>query len=162
MYKTHMFICVEILYTELTFGKICKILFRNDKLPTFLVQKYFRDLDTQTGLHYHYDVRHQMETFSALLVICAGNSPVTGEFPAQSPVTRSCDVFFKQLLNKRLSKQWWGWWFETPSCPLWRYCDVDPNPTCGVVQSIWARARFPNTMWVGGAMLQSERWLILW
>ena len=25
--------------------------------------------------------RHQMETFSALLVLCAGNSPVTGEFP---------------------------------------------------------------------------------
>ena len=35
---------------------------------------------------------HQMETFSALLVLCVGNSPVTGEFPAQSPVTRSFDV----------------------------------------------------------------------
>ena len=35
-----------------------------------------------------------METFSALLAICAGNSPVTGEFPAQRPVTRSFDVFF--------------------------------------------------------------------
>ena len=34
-----------------------------------------------------------METFSALLAICAGNSPVTGEFPAQRPVTRSFDVF---------------------------------------------------------------------
>ena len=30
-----------------------------------------------------------MEIFSALLAICAGNSPVTGEFPAQRPVTRS-------------------------------------------------------------------------
>ena len=38
--------------------------------------------------------RHQMETFSALLAICARNSPVTGEFPAQRPVTRSFDVFF--------------------------------------------------------------------
>ena len=27
-------------------------------------------------------------------------------------------------LNKRLSKQWWGWWFETLSCPLWRHCNV--------------------------------------
>ena len=36
--------------------------------------------------------RHQMETFSALLAICAGNSPVTGKFPAQMPVTRSFDV----------------------------------------------------------------------
>ena len=35
-----------------------------------------------------------METFSALLAICAGNSPVTGEFPAQRPVTRSFDDFF--------------------------------------------------------------------
>ena len=30
-----------------------------------------------------------METFSALLAICAGNSPVPSEFPAQWPVTRS-------------------------------------------------------------------------
>ena len=47
--------------------------------------------------------RHQMETFSALLAICAGNSPVTGEFPAQRPVTRSFDVFFDLRLNKRLN-----------------------------------------------------------
>ena len=58
--------------------------------------------------------RHQMETFSAVLAICAGNSPVTGEFPAQRPVKRSFDVFFDLCLNKRLSKPWWGWWFETP------------------------------------------------
>ena len=43
--------------------------------------------------------RHQMETFSALLAICAGNSPATGEFPAQRPVTRSFDVFFDLRLN---------------------------------------------------------------
>ena len=53
---------------------------------------------------------------------CPGNSPVTGEFPAQRPVTRSFDVFFDLRLNIRLSKQWWGWWFETPSRPFWRYC----------------------------------------
>ena len=46
-----------------------------------------------------------METFSALLAVYAGNSPVTGEFPAQRPVTRSFDVFFDLRLNKRLSKQ---------------------------------------------------------
>ena len=44
-----------------------------------------------------------------------------GEFPTQRPVTRSFDVFFDLSLNKRLSKQPWGWCFETPSCPLWRY-----------------------------------------
>ena len=65
--------------------------------------------------------RHQMETFFALLALCAGNSLVPGEFPAQRPVTRSFDVFFDLCPNKRLSKQWWGWWFETPLCPLWRH-----------------------------------------
>ena len=54
--------------------------------------------------------RNQMETFSALLAICAGNSPVSGEFPAQRPVTRSFDVFFDVRLIGRLSKQPWGWW----------------------------------------------------
>ena len=50
--------------------------------------------------------RHKMETFSALLAISAGNSPVPGgEFPAPRPVTRSFDVFFDLRLNKRLSKQ---------------------------------------------------------
>ena len=68
--------------------------------------------------------RHQMETFSALLALCAGNSPVPGEFPAQRPVTRSFDVFFDLRLNKPLSKQWWGWWFETLSSPSWRQCNV--------------------------------------
>ena len=63
-------------------------------------------------------------TFSALLAFCAGNSPVTGEFPTQRPVTRSFDVFFDLRLNKQLSKQSWGWWFETPSRSLWRHCNV--------------------------------------
>ena len=67
--------------------------------------------------------RHQMETFFASLAICAGNSPVTGEFPSQRPVTRSFDVFFDLRLNKRLNKQWWGWWFETPTRSLWRHCN---------------------------------------
>ena len=51
--------------------------------------------------------------------ICA--LPVPGEFPAQRPVTQNFDVFFDLRLNKRLSKQSWGWWFETLSRPLWRH-----------------------------------------
>ena len=46
------------------------------------------------------------------------------------PVTRSLDVFFDLHLNKRLSKQSWGWWFETPSCSWWRHCN-DRNITPG-------------------------------
>ena len=42
---------------------------------------------------------HQRETFSALLVLWEGNSPVTGEFPSQRPVTRSFEVFFDLRLK---------------------------------------------------------------
>ena len=44
--------------------------------------------------------------------------------PHTRPVTRSFDVFFDLRLNKRLSKQSWGWWLETPSRTLWRHCNV--------------------------------------
>ena len=64
-----------------------------------------------------------METFSVLLDLCAGNSPVPGEFLAQGPVTRSFVIFFDLRLSKRLSKQSWGWWFETPSRSSWRHCN---------------------------------------
>ena len=69
--------------------------------------------------------RHQMETFSASLAIGVGNSPL----PAQRPVTRSFDVCLDLRLDKRLNKQSWGWWFETPSHPLWRHSnDRSPYP----------------------------------
>ena len=50
--------------------------------------------------------RHQMKALSALLAICAGNSPVSGDFPAQRPVARSFDLFFDRagingLINNR-------------------------------------------------------------
>ena len=66
-----------------------------------------------------------METFSALLAISAGNSPVTSEFHVQRPVTRSFDVFFDLRLNKQISKQSLGWWFEEPSRPIWRQSNVN-------------------------------------
>ena len=65
-----------------------------------------------------------METFSALLALCAGTSPVPGEFRTQRPVTPSFDIYFDLRPNKRLSKQPWGWWFETLLHPLWRHSNV--------------------------------------
>ena len=103
--------------------------------------------------------RHQMETFSVLLAIYAGNSPVPGEFPAQRPVTRSFDVFFDLRLNKRLSKHSWGWWFATLSRPLWRHCNV--LPTCSLFDDpvpVWHRTLY---LWfLGGRWLPGlSRWL---
>ena len=71
--------------------------------------------------------RHQMETFPAILTLCAENSPVTGEFPSQRTVTRSFNVFFDLRLNKVLSKQSSGWLFQTPSRSLWRHCNYPPE-----------------------------------
>ena len=77
---------------------------------------------TSLALGYHM-MTSSNGSISASLAIYAGNLPVTGEFPAQRPVTRSVDVFFDLLLNKRLRKQSWGWWFATPSRSLWRHCN---------------------------------------
>ena len=65
--------------------------------------------------------RHQMGKFSALLALCSGNSPVTGEFPSQRPVTRSFDVSFDLHQDTRLIKQSTRRWFVTPSRSLWRH-----------------------------------------
>ena len=66
-----------------------------------------------------------METFSALLTLCAMNSPVS---PVNSPHKGQCRgaliFFFDLRLNKRLSKQSWGWWFETPLSSLSRRCNA--------------------------------------
>ena len=55
-----------------------------------------------------------METFSALLAICAGNSPASGEFLAQRTVMRSFDVFFDLCLNN-------GWENNREAADLRRY-----------------------------------------
>ena len=100
-----------------------------------------------------------METFSALLAICAGNSPVPGEFPTQRPVTRSFDVYFDLRPNKCLSKQSWGWWFETLSCSLWRHRnEVVKNLIANFVPKLGQTAShpdghqnvFPNNLWPWG------------
>ena len=122
--------------------------------------------------------RHQMETFSALLAICVGNSQVPGEFPTQRPVTRSFDVFFDLRLNKRLSKQWWGWWFETLSRPLWYHRNVSGQrvalsvgllllhvwPEC--TQGRWAGAGATHPAQTDssspGPIAPTEKWWSIW
>ena len=82
--------------------------------------------------------RHQMETFSALLAFVRGihRSPVNSL--SQSPVMRSFDVFFDLRLNKQLSKQSWGWWFETPPRPLWRHCNACSAGFIDTVTRVWS------------------------
>ena len=67
--------------------------------------------------------RLRMETFTALLALCAGNSLATGEFPSQKPVTRNFGILFYLRPYKRLCKQSRRRCSETPSRSLWRYCN---------------------------------------
>ena len=71
--------------------------------------------------------RHEMETFSALLVLCAGihRSPVNS--PHKDQWRRALMFSLICALNKHLSKQSRGWWFETPSRLLCRHCNVTGN-----------------------------------
>ena len=86
--------------------------------------------------------RHQMETFSALLALCEGNSPVTGEFPSQRLVTRNVDVFLDLRLIKRLSKPSRRRWFEMPSRSLWRHCNACSVHRCllSLCHQIWKKS----------------------
>ena len=73
--------------------------------------------------------RHQMKYFPRHWPLC-GEFTGTGEYPAQRPVTRSFDVFCDLRLNKRLSKQPWGWWIETPPWSLWCHCNAHLTNSC--------------------------------
>ena len=83
-------------------------------------------------------MRHSVTSpVSALLTLCAGNSPVSGEIPSQRPVTRSFEVFFDLRRNERVSKQSWGWWFETPSRSLWhRSCITSKSISLRYIRKI--------------------------
>ena len=105
---------------------------KHSKLVRFEKIAACQNVATRANLwRYHHTVRHdkswwrhQMETFSTLLAIRMGNSPVPGDFLAQGLVTRPFDVLFDLRPNKRLSKQSWDWRFERPSRSLWRHCNV--------------------------------------
>ena len=118
-------------------------------VPDWQVAKYVIWLETQKCWHNrrreyrNWSIkdqpwwRHHMETFSMLLAIFTGNSPVTGEFPSQRPVTRSFDIFFDLRLNKRLSKQSKRWWLETPSSSV-DSSNKEPVTLALIFSLIWA------------------------
>ena len=86
-------------------------------------------LHTTWLLYKKYMITSSNGTIYRITGLCAGNSPVTGEFPSQRPVTWSFYVFLDLRLNKQLNKQSCGWLFEMPSGSLWRQCNekIDQN-----------------------------------
>ena len=91
-----------------------------------------------------------------------------GEFPAQRPVTRSFDVFFDLRLNKRLSKQPWGWWFETPEWSLWRHRNVTPKDNISRYQFVFivfvmqALSSYPSVILGSLKHIMTWRFLVIW
>ena len=47
-----------------------------------------------------------METFSALLALCEGKPPVTGEFRSQKPVTQNFKVFLIYTWRNGWANNW--------------------------------------------------------
>ena len=93
--------------------------------------------------------RHQMETFSLV------TGPLCREFtghrwiPPHRPVTRSFDFSLICSLNKRLSKQSWGWWFETSTRLLW--CHWNARSVSRVFDK--------RTLWRCGKMLVNQTYV---
>ena len=119
-----------------------------------------------------------METFSALLALCAGISLVPVNSQHKGQWWQSFDVFFDLCLNTRLSKQPWSWWFETPAWSLWRHRNGIVN-TREINQynalenyTFKINATFPKRQWVeytlqtvrnrrksGVAVMRSDRYI---
>ena len=109
--------------------------------------------------------RHQMEKFSALLALCAGNSPV--------PVTSPHKGQWRGALMISLICAWitveytqsLGWWFETPYWPLWRYCNVKmslyqyTNTDGKMVSRCFMVA---SLSWTGCSACKTGAWLAMW
>ena len=68
------------------------------------------------------------------------------------PLTKASDgafdVSYDLHLNKQLSKQSSRWWFETPSGPLWRHCNVMGNPVVTIFQS-WVHKQMRGAIGLG-------------
>ena len=77
--------------------------------------------------------------------------PSCGEFTGHwwIPHTKASDaelLFFYVRLNKRLSKQSWGWWFEMPSHPIWRHCSVNGTSPYHTALFVMCLSNYPSIM----------------
>ena len=108
--------------------------------------------------------RRQRKPFSALLALCAGNLPATGEYPSQMPVTGSFDIFFDLCLNKLSRKQSIRQWLETPSRSLWchgNYLHMLIWQICLTFKNYNLRKYFENVICKRSAS-EAKLWCFLW
>ena len=87
-------------------------------------EKHWQVHDSNPLMSHHDDVIKWKHFFRVTGLLCrefTGHRWIPPH--AQRPVTRGLDAFFDIRINKRLSKQSWGWWSEKPSRSLWRQCN---------------------------------------
>ena len=138
----HITIMTQVRYWISATLKIAILLVVNSNVNTLHPRNYV------DGWIIHFDVI-KWKHFRRYRFFCAGNSPVTGEFPVQRPVTRSFGVVFDLRLKRQLSKQWGRWRFGMPLRSLWRNCNVFRSvrywtgvPICFKVSSSLALAKY--------------------
>ena len=115
-----------LMWTCLQFHSDHTIVMTQYMLPQYLMRFILRQWQLISCARW----RHQKGILSALLAFGEGNPLVTGGFPSQRPVTRSFDILFDLLLNKRLSKQSGSRLFETPSGSLWNHSNGSTGFFC--------------------------------
>ena len=105
-----------------------------------------------------------MEKISVVLALCAGDSPVTSEFPSQRSMARSFDFVLDLGLNKRLGKQSRHRCFQTPSCPLWRHYDWKLVERSGHILTFpfFQSAHFNSLLPPYGDIDLCQHWLRWW
>ena len=81
--------------------------------------------------------RHQMETFSALLAFCAGNSPVPVNSPHKGQWRGALMFFLVYALTNDWVNKSWDWWSETPSRPLCRHSNAQGRSIIFFFQIWW-------------------------
>ena len=130
--------------------------------------------------------RHQKETFPRYWPFVRGIHRPLVNYPHKGQWCGSLMFSLICALNKRLSKQSWGWWFETPSRPLWRHCNVmrshdDPAQWHGTTYRWISKACIPahhmictiRHLWItytwslyqkvmSWIFFQTSRWLNMW
>ena len=90
--------------------------------------------------------RFHIETFPRYWPSVRGIRQSSVNSPHKDQWRGALIFFFDLRLNKRLCKQWWGWWFETQSRPFWRHCNEDTSHSPWMLQiSCWRTVRIQLT-----------------
>ena len=132
-----------------------------NKITNILQRQHFKYIFNKKFIVFWFELHGNLSGHATLGIITENTHfPVNGGFPSQRPVTWRFDVFVDLHLNKQLRRQSWGWWFDMPSCPLWRHCNVISyflmfrlSPSHKVCHS--------DGIFHKGLVAQSVRWLVI-